>query len=96
MAMRASINLDFDVILKNYRTNQRDGPVRAHFVKWHADVKAANEATVTIADGPPQVTLAWGHYGTAEKFRRVPGGNPKAMSGISNKYGALTATKMQV
>ena len=41
MATRANINLDFEVILKNYRTNQQDGPVRAHFVKWQADVKAA-------------------------------------------------------
>jgi Type VI secretion system (T6SS), amidase effector protein 4 len=55
-----------------------------------------NEATVTISDSPPQVTLAWDHYGTIEKFTRVPGGNPEAMSGTSNKYGGLTATKMQV
>jgi len=44
---------------------------------------------------PPQVTLAWDHYGAVEKFTRVPGANPGAMSGTSNKYGALAATKMQ-
>lgn len=53
-----------------------------------------NEATVAISDVSPQVTLTWDHYGTIEKFTRIPGASPDRMSGTSNNYGPLIATKM--
>jgi hypothetical protein len=54
-----------------------------------------NTGHVTIRDEPPQVIIDWNPAGdgvTVEKF--TVGGNLKAMSGVSNRFGPLNASKL--
>ena len=54
-----------------------------------------NTGRVTVQDERPQVIIEWSPAAdgvTVEKF--TVWGNPKAMSGVSNRYGPLNASKL--
>ena len=54
-----------------------------------------NTGRVTMRDALPQVVIEWNPAGdgvTVENFSKW--GNPKAMSGVSNRYAPLNASKL--
>jgi Type VI secretion system (T6SS), amidase effector protein 4 len=57
-----------------------------------------NTGRVTVRDERPQVVIEWNAAGdgvTVEKFTvSAVSGSPKAMSGVSNRFGSLNASKL--